>query len=84
MTSTEKMILGLAVGLAVGTALGILYAPDKGKETRRKISDGFDHYRYKIMDALDNLKDKAGHKAEGIAQEISEEVAAKVAEASNK
>lgn len=81
MTSTEKMILGLGVGLAIGAALGILYAPDKGKETRRKISDGFDQYRNKIMDTIDNLKERAGHKAEEIVQEISEEVDARVSKA---
>ena len=84
MTSTEKMILGLGVGLAIGAALGILYAPDKGKETRRKISDGFDKYRDKVVDAFDNLKHKAGCKAEEIAEEIAEEVEAKVAKANSK
>lgn len=84
MTSTEKMILGLGVGIAIGAALGILYAPDKGKETRRKITDGLDTYRDKVMDAFDHLKMKAGSKAEEIAQEISEEVSAKVAKASSK
>ena len=84
MTSTEKMILGLGVGLAIGAALGILFAPDKGKETRKKISDGFDQYRDKVVDAIDSLKQKAGCKAEEIAQEISEEVSAKVAKANNK
>lgn len=81
MTSTEKMILGLGVGLAIGAALGILYAPDKGKETRRKIGDGFDQARDKVMDAFENLKHKAGFKAEEIAEEIAETVEAKVAKA---
>lgn len=84
MTSTEKMILGLGVGLAIGATLGLLYAPEKGKETRRKISDGFDHYRDKVMDAFDTLKHKAGYKAEEIAEEIAEEVKAKVAKANDK
>jgi len=81
MTSAEKMILGLGVGIAIGAALGILYAPDKGKETRRKISDGFDQARNKMMDAFDTLKQKAGCKAEEIADEIAEELEAKVAKA---
>ena len=84
MNSTEKMILGLGIGLAIGAALGILYAPEKGKETRKKISDGFDLYKDKVMDAFDSLKQKAGCKAEEIAQEISEEVTAKVSKASSK
>lgn len=84
MTSTEKMILGLGIGLAIGTALGVLYAPDKGKETRKKISDGFDRCRDKAMEAFDNLKHKAGCSAEELAQEISDEIAEKVAKVSGK
>jgi gas vesicle protein len=35
--STSKVLVGFLVGAAVGGALGILLAPDKGAETRRKI-----------------------------------------------
>jgi hypothetical protein len=33
----SKLIIGFLVGAVVGGALGILLAPDKGSETRRKI-----------------------------------------------
>ena len=35
--STGKVMLGILAGLAAGEALGILFAPDKGSETRKKI-----------------------------------------------
>lgn len=33
------MLIALGAGLAIGGVLGILFAPEKGSETRKKISD---------------------------------------------
>ncbi len=49
--STGKVVLGALAGLATGAILGILFAPDKGKSTRKKISD-------KTRSSIDELKDK--------------------------
>ncbi len=32
----------ILVGAAIGAAIGILFAPDKGSKTRRRIKDNFD------------------------------------------
>ena len=37
--SSSKVLLGFVVGAAVGAVAGILLAPDKGSNTRKKISD---------------------------------------------
>ncbi len=39
MNNTLKIVLATAAGLATGVALGILFAPDKGSETRRKMKE---------------------------------------------
>jgi gas vesicle protein len=44
-----KVLIGVMAGAAIGVLFGILYAPDKGSETRHKISKG-------STDALDELK----------------------------
>ncbi len=49
--SKTNIVIGALTGLAVGALLGILFAPDKGSETRRKISR-------KGSDTLEGLKDE--------------------------
>jgi gas vesicle protein len=60
--STSKTLLGFVAGAAVGAALGILFAPDKGAETRKKISDQSndlaDNLKGKFTDIVDGVKDK--------------------------
>jgi len=48
----SDMILSMIAGLAAGLALAILYAPEKGSKTRRKIFK-------KGEEVVEDLKDKA-------------------------
>ena len=39
MKNTSKILIALGAGVAIGGLLGILFAPAKGSDTRKKISD---------------------------------------------
>ena len=60
---TSKMILslvaGIAAGAAAGAAMGILYAPDKGSETRKKISQRGEELRDNLKNKFENVKGEA-------------------------
>lgn len=60
--SSGKVLLGVLAGVAAGALMGILFAPDKGAETRRKIvekgEDYVDGLQKKFNDLLDDLTEK--------------------------
>ena len=39
MKTSSKILIAVGAGLLVGGIAGVLFAPDKGSETRRKIAD---------------------------------------------
>ena len=39
MNNTSKIIIATAAGAALGAVIGILFAPEKGSELRKKIAD---------------------------------------------
>ena len=60
--STGKVVLGTLAGLAIGGVLGILFAPEKGSDTRKKIAskgkDSLDDLKNKYNNAIDQLTSK--------------------------
>lgn len=65
MNDNTKGVVALLVGLAAGAALGILFAPDKGDETRdrlgeslRNLGDSIKETAAAEIDNLVGLKDK--------------------------
>jgi len=57
-----KVMLGVLAGVAAGALIGILFAPDKGSKTRRKILDKSEDYaddlKTKITDLWESITEK--------------------------
>ena len=62
MKDSGKVVLALLAGIGIGAALGILFAPDKGEETRQRLADSTDDLQddleQRFDDFIDGLKEK--------------------------
>ena len=58
-----KVFLGVLAGLAAGAVLGILFAPEKGSKTRRKIVGGAKDLAQDLTDKIKNKARSLQHKA---------------------
>jgi len=58
--NTGKIIGALLVGAAIGGALGILFAPDKGSVTRKKLFSKGEELKDTLKEKYNGLMD--GHK----------------------
>jgi len=65
----DKVVLGILGGVAAGALLGILFAPQKGDKTRRKIMDKSNDYADELKDKLDTLLGTITNKYEKIWKE---------------
>lgn len=59
MSNNGNTFLGLLAGGAIGIALGILFAPDKGSKTRKKVIDEAVLAKNDILDNIESTIDKA-------------------------
>ncbi|AKD57109.1 YtxH domain-containing protein [Spirosoma radiotolerans] len=59
MSRTGRDLTFLLTGIAAGSLVGLLYAPDKGKITRDRLSFRLSKYREQINQLLDDLSNSA-------------------------
>ena len=59
----SDVVVGVLSGLAVGALLGVLFAPDKGTNTRRKIREGVDEAKENLNEKFSEVSDRLIEKA---------------------
>jgi len=56
MSNSTNTLLGIITGTAIGAAVGILFAPDTGVNTRRKIKTQANEAKDSLMETATDLK----------------------------
>jgi gas vesicle protein len=77
MSSTGKFILGLLGAAAAGTVIGMLIAPAKGSDTRKKMIEGVGKLAIDVANLIQSGKDAQGviaDEAEGLKNDIKQRV----------
>ena len=57
--ASNKAFWGIVTAAAVGAVIGLLFAPDEGNKTRKKIKKRTNSLASDLIDALEKSKEKA-------------------------
>lgn len=58
MKNSSKVLIALGTGLVIGGVLGVLFAPDAGAETRRKMAESGKKFADKFNKKMKTAKEK--------------------------
>jgi gas vesicle protein len=72
MNTSGKILAAVAAGIAAGAVLGILFAPDKGSETRRKMNEKGKKFADDVKDKFNKGKEKFNDLKEDIEKKVKE------------
>ena len=70
--NTKNLLIGIGTGLVAGAVIGILFAPHKGKITRRKIKNQTEDYTEAVKDTFSDIVETITEKFETVSKEITD------------
>ena len=70
--NTGKLVGALLVGAAIGGALGILFAPNKGSETRKKLLSQGEDLKDSVKEKFTNLLQETKKDGELVKEKMKE------------
>ena len=70
--NSGKVILGALAGIAAGALIGILFSPDKGSDSRKKIVKKGEDYLDSVKEKFNSLLDTMSGKFNGGRVEVSD------------
>jgi len=72
MNGSGKIVLGVLAGIAAGALLGILFAPDKGSDTRKKIVKKGEDLKDSLKEKYNEFVNSVNEKFEKVKEDISD------------
>ena len=70
--NSGKVLLGILAGIAAGALLGVLFAPEKGSDTRKKLSKKAEDYADGLKENFSEFLDSISGKFENAKEEVSD------------
>ncbi|PWK25171.1 gas vesicle protein [Arcicella aurantiaca] len=64
MSNNSKIVIGIATAAAVGAAIGLMFAPEKGSDLRKKVKQNANSWADDLLTAIQNGKDNAKNLAD--------------------
>ncbi|QDO94322.1 YtxH domain-containing protein [Formosa sediminum] len=75
MSKSSNTVLGLLAGTAIGALVGILYAPDKGSKTRKRLAEEASVVADKMNSSAQDIKEKVSSTAHDLKEKVNSQMA---------
>jgi gas vesicle protein len=69
--SSGKLITGLLVGITAGAVLGILFAPKRGKTTRKRITRMGEDFTDSLKSKFNEVMETVSEKIEKVKEDVA-------------